>query len=356
MTRGPRLGYRPSLDGLRALAVLAVLMAHFEVRLGSGGMVGVDVFFVLSGFLITTLLLQEQDDTGRIHFGGFYRRRAARLLPALTVMLAATAVVVSLTGVERRRTLEAAAPVLFYFGNWWRVAGHDLGPLGHTWSLAVEEQFYLIWPVLLLLTRRWWQATVGLAVVGVGVALAVRVVACSDGRCVIRTYHSTDTRMDGLLIGVMVAVAFHRDWLLRLPPRLTGAAGWGALAALAVIAISPLHWDSYWYDTGGMTATALLSAVVLVGVLVHEQGSLTRFLAWRPLVLVGVVSYGVYLYQGPTFVLLRDGTNLNAEVRAALVVMITAAATVISWRFVERPILDRARAARGLRGREPRVP
>lgn len=351
MTRG-RLGRRPELNGLRGLAVLAVVGAHLETRYGSGGMVGVDVFFVLSGFLITTLLIEERERTGRTSFGGFFKRRAARLLPALAVFLAASAALVGVTGVDRSITLRALPAVIGYAGNWWIVSGHSNGALGHTWSLAVEEQFYLVWPVLVVLASRVSRRLVGLvATAGIVFALWQRTTACASGAyCVVRVYHSTDTRMDQLLIGALLAVAFTAGALERVPRWVGELAGWPAAISLAIFAAWPVDWASHSYDTWGMSATAGAAACVIAAVLVNPRGPLSRALAVRPLAAVGTISYSVYLWNALLLVLLRDGTSLSSSWRAPVIIGGSLAIAAASWRLVEAPIMRRASAGRQLRG------
>jgi peptidoglycan/LPS O-acetylase OafA/YrhL len=258
------------------------------------------------------------------------------------------------------RVAAAAATTVGYFTNWWIVAGRNAGPLGHTWSLSVEEQFYLVWPLLLIATWRHRQRlTVLVAGAGVLIAVYVRTSACASGGCVFRIYHSTDTRMDQLLLGVLLALAFRAGLIARLPRRLAHLLGWIALGALTVIALSTTSWDARWYDTYGISATAALAVAVIAAILNNPDGKLARVLGSRPLTTVGLVSYGLYLWDGAAVVFLRDGTSLSAAPRAALTVAIIAMAAAASWRYVERPALRRARAAIGLRaaahGTSPRV-
>lgn len=338
------------MDGLRGFAVAAVLVAHLEAHYGSGGMVGVDVFFALSGFLITTLMLEEHNRTGRVSFRGFYRRRAARLLPALAVFLLATVLAVSVTGIDEGVTLKAVPAVTVYAANWWIATGHNAAALGHTWSLAVEEQFYLVWPLLLVAAMKVSRRLVGLlALAGTVTALLQRLTVCEAGSCVTRVYHSTDTRMDQLLLGALTAVAFNTGILRHVPRRIGSAAGAGALVALAVFVASSTSWSSHWYDTIGMTITAGLACVVIAAVLVDPAGWFAAGLSWRPLAVLGMTSYAVYLWNALFLVLLRDGTSMPVWTRGLCMIALTAAAAAISWRFVELPILRRARAGRGLR-------
>lgn len=348
------LGKRAALDGLRGLAVLAVVLAHLQLRIGSGGMVGVDVFFVLSGFLITTLLLEERAKTGRVDVPAFYRRRAYRLFPALAAVLVVALAAALVEGdTVGQRLLHGIAPVALYSGNWWIVSGHNLGPLGHTWSLAVEEQFYLVWPLVMLLCLRFRHArrlVVGVAALGVFAALATRFASCTSGGCVYRIYHGTDTRADQLLIGCILAVAFTSGRLHRLRGTGLTVAGWASVAALAAVAVSSLTWTNRLYETVGMTGTAVLTAVIVTSVMVNGDGGLTRALSWTPLTRIGLVSYGLYLWQGLVLALLADRyPQARYSVRGAFGLVIVAVITVVSYRYLERPMMRRGHAGRGLR-------
>jgi peptidoglycan/LPS O-acetylase OafA/YrhL len=347
------LGRRPALDGIRGLAVIAVVLAHFELStgFGEGGMVGVDVFFCLSGFLITTLLLEEHDRSGRIDLVAFYRRRAARLLPGMLVFVIVTVVVVSISGIDRSTTLPSAPVVLLYVENWWAVSGHSAGALGHMWSLAVEEQFYLVWPAIVVLVLRDRRATLAaVAVLGSLVAMIERERACLNGAsCVYRVYMSTDTRMDQLLLGALLAVGFQAGILHAISRRVASLVGWSSLALLVIFACSATSWSSHSYDTTGMTVTATLTCALIASALASTDGTLLKFLSWRPLTTVGMVSYGIYLWNELFLVVIRDGTRIGQYQRAALIVVLTASASALSWRFVERPILHRFRAGTGLR-------
>jgi len=348
-----RLGRQPALDGLRGLAVLAVVLAHFELvsGFGSGGIVGVDMFFCLSGFLITALLLDEHHERGRISLSAFYRRRAARLLPAMLVFVSVTVLIVAITGVDREATLRAVPAVLVYVENWWAAPGRDVGALGHMWSLSIEEQFYLIWPAVVVLALRGRRgALVLVAILGVAWALIDRERSCAGGvYCVYHVYMATDTRMDQLLLGSLLAIGFHRGALAYVEEKAAAALGWLALGFLVAFAFMTIPWNSHLYDTVGMTGTALLTCIVMGSVLRCPGGRLATVLSWRPLRAVGLVSYGIYLWDGLFLVLLRDGTSLGQYQRAVLIVALTAGAAVLSWRFIERPILARAKVGTGLR-------
>jgi peptidoglycan/LPS O-acetylase OafA/YrhL len=316
-----RLGYHASLDGLRAIAVALVMGFHFHVPGFGGGFIGVDVFFVLSGFLITRLLLDEHAATGTISLRRFYARRALRLLPALALLLAVTAPLVA-----RAWTVAAAS----YLANWF-LALNKLGtaPLSHTWSLAIEEQFYIVWPVLLLGLLHVRLSRDAIARIAIALAAAsclAQIVGCidPDAGTWIRLYHGTDTRADALLIGCAAAL------LSRGEPRLSTIAARGLLAAAAgtigYVAVTADLRDLDLYRHGELTLVAVASAVVVTQLVARPL----RVLEWRPLVALGTISYGVYLWHHPI-------AYLHVPVVAKVVLAVAAAAT--SYTLVERPAL-----------------
>lgn len=314
-----RLGYRPALDGLRGVAILLVVAQHALVPgFARSGSVGVTLFFVLSGFLITTLLLEEQDWHGRISIGAFYVRRARRLLPALAAFLVVMATL-SVPAV-------AIASAALYAANWVQVAGYAIDPLSHTWSLAVEEQFYLVWPVLFVavgLSRRWLLA-------GIAVAIGLRIGAWMLTGDRELTFFATATRADAILAGSLLAVTVRaRAW--QPGPRLVTA----AVAALAVASVVPDY--GFLAFVGLPAATA--GSVVLVGL---AASSTPRVLAWPSLVYIGAISYGLYLWHGPLLYWARP-TGSAAMIGLGVVAAVAIAA--LSHRYVERPFLRRKATA-----------
>jgi peptidoglycan/LPS O-acetylase OafA/YrhL len=356
MPAPPRLGYQPALDGLRAFAVVAVLLYHGGVSWASGGYLGVDVFFVLSGFLITTLLVEEWRGTGRIGIGSFYVRRARRLFPALVPVLAFVAYfAVALAPDSQLASIRNdVLATLGYVMNWRLVAAGrgyfdaftGLSPLKHTWSLAVEEQWYVVWPVVaaLLLGRRAVRGRLRLAAVVTAallVASAVWMVALArPGVDPSRVYYGTDTRAQELLMGALLAFvcALAGTAIVRLERRrlldLAGVCGFGALLALCAW-VGPGTHSLY---EGGMTAFAALVALVVLSA-VQPGGLLRRALGLPPLRYVGLLSYGLYLWHFPIYVAATpdrmgfDGTRL-------LLFRLAAAfgAAALSYHLVERGI------------------
>jgi peptidoglycan/LPS O-acetylase OafA/YrhL len=336
-----RRGYVPALDGLRALAVLSVLVYH-TWNILPGGWVGVDVFFVLSGYLITAILLDERGRTGTISLGQFYLRRALRLLPALAlcVTMAVALAETQGPGLTDVTTKEAAAAAL-YVANWWQVVTPHapLGLLAHTWSLSIEEQFYLVWPALLwgLLALRGHRAVLCAALAGTALVLVHRLMLVKSMSLPFLTYYRTDTRADTLLIGAALAALAARGMLARIPGwalRLAAAAGIGGLGAVSVrFGVAPL-------DGTGFTLVALAAAAVVAAVVApHGWPLLHRALSWRPLVAVGRVSYGVYLFHIVIWQGLLAPHISRGPLAALLTTVLTLAVAAGSYRYVETPFL-----------------
>lgn len=355
-TRGdwpaPALGHRPALDGVRALAVALVLLGHVDDILlpggrdpVPGGFLGVDVFFVLSGFLITRLLLDERTRTGRLSLGRFYLRRSARLLPAVAVLLAAHAVWISLAnvGVDGATQLDSMVLVGLYVSNWSQQLDLDLAfGLGHLWSLSVEEQFYVAWPLLVWATRRragWlWVVILG----GIAAAVGVRHDLWGDGLHWLHIYIRTDARMDALLVGCALGIAHHRGWADGVPVGVRRGAGTVGLVVVVGSAMAFQPHRHFLYGPG-FTLVAVASGLLVLGVL--EPGGWLHRALTRPAVrAVGRVSYGVYLWHFPVFLgVVHAWPDGPGSARVAVAVAVTALAVVTSWTVVERPVLAWAR-------------
>lgn len=205
---GWRLGRRPELDGLRGVAILLVVVSHGLPRYMMAGAVGVTVFFTLSGFLITSLLLEEHAATGRLDLRHFYERRVRRLGPALVVFLAAMAVL-GLTVNSWFATPGWLGATLFYVTNWGIVQGGAPGALGHTWSLSIEEQFYIVFPLLVLLLARRPSVLIAVTAAITAVSVGLRVVLWQDGASVAEVYYGTHTTVFAPLAGALLAMALH---------------------------------------------------------------------------------------------------------------------------------------------------
>jgi peptidoglycan/LPS O-acetylase OafA/YrhL len=356
--------YIPALDGLRAFAVAGVMAYHLNYGWAAGGYLGVDLFFVLSGFLITGLLLGEWQQQGRVRFGAFWGRRARRLLPAVLLLLAVLAAysAVGGSGIDRPTLRSDSLATLFYFANWHYIFGHQSyfaqfaapSPLLHTWSLAIEEQFYLLWPLLLVgivgasrhaarkaALRRALVVTVALALA----SAALMGLLYHPGRDPSVVYYGTESRAFELLLGAGLAMLLQR----RAEPtrRAKLVLDTAALAGFAAILCSfdTLGGPPGWMYRGGMFAGSLVVAIVIAGVSQPQPGPLGRFLSLPPIRWVGRISYGLYLWHWPVFVLMTDtNTGLTGiELNAARVATTFAIATA-SYYLLELPI-RRARAS-----------
>jgi len=350
---GTRLRYLPGLDGLRAVAVLAVLAYHGGVARFGGGFLGVEVFLVISGYLITSLLLAERNATGTLRLGAFWLRRARRLLPAVLVLLGVVSLVavVFLPG-EVARLRGDVVSSLFYVQNWHQIFTEQsyfeaVGRpplLRHLWSLAVEEQFYLFWPLVFAVGIRFLgrrRLLVGVLAGAVG-SLLLMALLFDTGGDPTRVYYGTDTRASGLLVGVALALVWP-PWRMRadVHPRavtVLDAVGVAALAALVVTMMgfgerSPLLYR------GGFGLVDVLTAVVIL-VVAHPAARLGTALGIAPLRWVGLRSYGIYLWHWPVFVLTRPGVDVDWPGWLVVVVRLglTFALAELSYRYVEMPV------------------
>ena len=360
-----RLRYMPALDGLRAAAVTAVLLYHADVTWASGGYLGVDAFFVLSGFLITSLLLAEWLRRDAIDLPGFWRRRARRLLPALFLMLGAVALFTATWApVDMLQRLRGDAfATIGYVANWRFIASGQSyfaqfaspSPLQHVWSLAIEEQFYLVWPlvflVLLRVTRGSRAALFSItAALAAGSALLMGMLF-TPGTDPARVYYGTDTRAQSLLVGAALALLLDRRRVgttRRGRHLLHGVAI--AAGGLLLLAWSRTPDDASWLYRGGLGVTALLVAVVIASVTAETPGPLGRVLSVRPVRWIGAISYGLYLWHWPVYVALTSQrTGLDGPALILLRLGCTVAIATASYYLVEMPI--RRGALRGWRVR-----
>jgi peptidoglycan/LPS O-acetylase OafA/YrhL len=340
------LGYRPALDGVRGIAILLVVSWH-AFGWPAGGAAGVDLFFVLSGFLITTLLLQEHDHTGTVSLRHFYRRRALRLFPALAALLVICGAVTALVDREHLPSMLHSIALTAVYSINLATAGHWFlsGTLAHMWSLAAEEQFYLVWPVVLLLLVRRARPPIGLLCGLIAFAVAWRGVVALDSASFTRVYYAPDTHADPLLVGCLFGVLFTGD---RLPRLLMTERSRRRLAGLATMAIGIIVFGvtSLWalYASPLITLLALATGVVVLSVCLGEQGALGAVLRARPLTWLGRVSYSLYLWHLPVLVAFgyrpgaHTGRPLAGPAVAIVVALMVAAA---SYRFIEQPFLRR---------------
>jgi peptidoglycan/LPS O-acetylase OafA/YrhL len=327
--------YRPALDGIRALAVLAVLALH--VGYFDGGYQGVDVFFVLSGYLISSILLAEQEKSGRIDFRAFYVRRFLRLYPALIVLLVGVPVASLLAAYERKRfTAEAMLYALTYITNIAHTAGRGASFfLDHTWSLAIEEQFYLLWPLVLVLLVARLATRRAAALTLAGAALVLWALYA------LVTWHwsAADARnlppTDSLELVAGAVLAFAPSWAL---PARTPTAPILALGGFALVAAVLPRQGSVGFGYWGIAVTAAAS-LLLIGHAIAD-GALTTILAWEPLVWLGRRSYGLYLYHFPIAAVIHLHID-SKTAAAALTVVVSITAAALSYRYVEQPFLRR---------------
>jgi peptidoglycan/LPS O-acetylase OafA/YrhL len=350
---------------LRGLAVIAVLFFHAGKL--QGGFLGVDLFFALSGFLITSLLLAEVDLSGRVDVIAFWGRRFRRLLPAVLLLLVAVTVITTIVATvpERAATLSDGPWAQAYLANWHAIADQrdywasfELPRMfGHLWSLAIEEQFYLIWPLVVAViawrSRRAHRTVIVVCVVTSVLSLWL-MIALFDPADPTRVYIGTDTRASGLLLGAMFATAPLRSAALRVTSSL-GRAFTGTTALVAgVIGLSWFLVDgpsSPWLFRGGLFAHSLLSALLVAGCAARPSATASRWIGWAPLRITGVLSYSLYLWHWPVFALLsQDRTGMSGWPLLCLRFAVSFAAAAISKVLVEDPVRFRATWARGRQG------
>jgi peptidoglycan/LPS O-acetylase OafA/YrhL len=345
------MGRRRDLDGIRGIGMIGVLGLHGGTI--PGGDFGLIAFFVLSGYLITTLLLRERDKTGRIDGKHFYVRRAARLLPALLLALGGFVALSGRLGQSMGSAIGNALVALFY-GMDIKVAyvAHASNPVSWAWSLSVEEQFYLVWPLILgvALWRRRVGVAAAIAVVGVVVPTITRIVTAPHTSYLLlspnglnwtyRTYFGVDTRMDALFVGCLLAMALWKwpQLLNRAAAVVLGTAG------LTVIGMSYGMTNVFTRSTYTVwfSVVAFASAALIYGLLGAPRWIVSRFLAWRPISYLGQISYGVYLWNSTLG--LYVGTLINRHhqfERGTVWLAMTLAVAITSFHLVERPILNR---------------
>ncbi len=360
---GTSLGYLPGIDGLRAVSVLAVLAFHHyfigghDPGFAPGGFLGVEVFFVVSGYLITALLLAERRQTGRVSLQRFWLRRARRLLPALFALLAVVILYALLFLPDSIDTLKSnTVAALTYTSNWWLVISHQSyaseagrpGLLKHLWSLAIEEQFYLLWPPLLLLgLRKLGRIRMLRTMLGVALASTVLMAILVSGS-INAAYYGTETRLSGLLLGSTMAFFFAPSRIRRTPGR--GARF--ALDLFGLIGLAALVWSfrtftfpslqtsdkSVFY--GGFLLVDIATLFVIAAV-VHPRSDLGPLLGCRPLRWIGLRSYGLYLWHYPIFCVTRADLDVpirNTWLLMAVRLLASFGAAELSYRYVETPI------------------
>ncbi len=353
-----RRRYMPGLDGLRAIAVLAVIAYHLNFPWAEGGLLGVGVFFTLSGYLITDILL-NQVSRGGIRLKAFWLARARRLLPALFVLLVVVLAWVTLIGPHqpssfRMETVSSA----FYFNNWWLIF-HNVSyferfqqsPLDHIWSLSIEEQFYILWPFLLILGTRFVREPkdaggvrlrlAGVTVLAAIASLILMAVLYHPSIDPSRVYYGTDTRALELLAGAALAMVWpSRRLRTDIAPRarnLVDGAGVLGLVVIGVMIWRVGEFSPFLYRGG--FALLSIATVLAVAALTHPAARIGSIVGCRPMRWIGERSYGIYLWHLPIIVLTTpEGAHSVDLLRAAAQVAATFAVAELSWRFVENPV------------------
>jgi len=399
-----RVPYLPGLDGLRAIAVTAVLVYHANHEWLSGGFLGVEVFFVISGYLITLLLLSEKERTGRVRLGQFWMRRARRLLPALFVMMGALAIYMSLWNPDPMG--QARGDLLggtFYVSNWYQIwvgqgytAATSFAPLRHLWSLAVEEQFYLLWPLVMVVLLRkrgdklprvaLWLLSASVFIsltmaalyiggtVFIGADSVTNAASCGAGdshgyislfgHCLNvneMLYLSTISRASGLMLGAAFALVWRPVAIMRGPLRqrgrridvigLLGLIGLALLMNRLELVNSLTNEYDPWLFRGGFLLTGLCT-IAIIAAATHRRAYIGRLLGIRPLHWVGTRSYGLYLYHWPIYQIIREpGEQLTLR-QFLTALLIALPITELSYRLVELPVRQ-GRLGEWMRGERP---
>ncbi|ANF97064.1 acyltransferase family protein [Paenibacillus bovis] len=346
--------YMTGLDGLRAISVLAVIAYHLHLKWAQGGLLGVEIFFVISGYLITDQLLYEWKTFGRISLLQFWVKRMRRLLPAMLGMLLVVAMWLLLTDPSRLISLKGDFfTSIFYINNWYLIF-HDVSyfesfgppsPIGHLWSLAIEEQFYILWPLVLLigifLAPRRGKLTL-LILIGAAVSAAAMAILYEPGSDPSRVYYGTDTRAFAILIGAALAVLWPSSKLnshISSPARnVLGTLGVIGIALLLIQIHQTNEYDDALYPTG-FIYLSILTAIV-IAVLVHPANRLEKIMGCRPLSWIGKRSYSLYIWHYPVIILSSPEVNTEdvSYTRIILQLAVSLVMAAISYKYIEEPI------------------
>ena len=352
--------YLPSIDSLRALAVLAVIIYHVDVNYLPGGFLGVDLFFVLSGYLISSLIIKEYRKTGSLNLYNFYIRRARRLLPAVYFMITVGLVVMVLFNevLLRKSHLDAIFGYI-YSSNWWYIF-HKLdyfdsfgaqSPFKHLWSLAIEEQFYMIFPLLFLLVNRKKKSKDGTyklnknflyVVLGLILVSLIAHILLFDINNISRIYFGTDTRAFSLLVGVVGAILYPMERLhAKVTPQqnmLYSVVSLVSIAILITVMIYTSEYNTLLYR-GGFLLVAILGLIVIISS-GKQHTLMSRLLSFKPVVFIGKISYSLYLWHFPVLVLTTPVSEIgNPNIFFVILrIVLTFAVAIVSYVFVETPI------------------
>ena len=352
--------YLPSIDSLRALAVLAVIIYHIDVNYLPGGFLGVDLFFVLSGYLISSLLIKEYKKTGTLNLYNFYMRRARRLLPAVYFMITVCLLfMVLFNGVLLRKSHLDAVFGYIYSSNWWYIF-HKLdyfdsfgaqSPFKHLWSLAIEEQFYMVFPLLFLLVNRKKKSKDGTyilnknflyVVLGLILVSLIAHILLFDINNISRIYFGTDTRAFSLLVGVVGAILYPME---RLHDKVTQQQNMiysvVSLASIATLITVMIYTSEYntWLYRGGFLLVAILGLIVIISS-GKQHTLMSKLLSFKPVVFIGKISYSLYLWHFPVLVLTTPVSEIGNPniIFVVLRVILTFILATASYVFVETPI------------------
>jgi peptidoglycan/LPS O-acetylase OafA/YrhL len=350
--RSTKFAYYGSLDGLRALAVLAIIAYHFDYGWARGAYLSVDLFFILSGFLISTLLIMEWRRSNTIALKQFWARRARRLLPALFVMLIVVAIFTRLEVDPWNRAAIRGDGIasLFYVANWRFIVDKQgyfelfsaASPLRHMWTLAIEEQFYLVWPLVVFAAMKAGRGTLrvltGVIVAGIVASITVMARVYTPGDP-LRAYYGTDARAHTILFGALLAILLVKWSPSDAAKRRVVAAGWIAFVAMLVAWHFATGTSARYYH-GGSALYAVLACVVIAGAL--QAGGLRRLLSFEPLPWIGRLSYGIYLFHWPIIVwLVPSRVHIYGWPLNALRLVLTFVCATLSFYLVELPIRER---------------
>ena len=352
--------YLPSIDSLRALAVLAVIIYHVDVNYLPGGFLGVDLFFVLSGYLISSLIIKEYKKTGSLNLYNFYIRRARRLLPAVYFMITVVLVVmVMFNGVLLKKSHLDAIFGYIYSSNWWYIF-HKLdyfdsfgsqSPFKHLWSLAIEEQFYMIFPLLFLLINRKKKDKDGFyklnrnflyVILGLILVSLIAHIILFDINNISRIYFGTDTRAFSLLVGVVGAILYPMDKLnTKITPQENLVYSVVSLISIAALITIMIYTSEYntWLYRGGFLLVAILGIIIIISS-GKQHTVMAKLLSFKPVVFIGKISYSLYLWHFPVLVLTTPVSEIGKPniFFVVLRVILTFILAIISYALVETPI------------------
>jgi len=342
-----KMRYIPEFDGLRGVAILGVILFHAGAPFLKGGFIGVDIFFVLSGFLITSFLIKEFDKYDSINIKNFYVRRILRLIPALLFLLITYCFIsfLLLSGEAAKKNYIDALISFFYLSNWARAFSiHPPDFLGHTWSLSIEEQFYMIWPIILLTMLRFRIKRHYIAIITSSIALLawmLRIYLSVNSASAERIYNGLDTRADALMIGCTIGIAIYSG-LINENAKKTIEKLLISLCPISIFCLSMLsivaRWDSPWMSYLGFTIVEIMSSILVFDILINEQSVIRKFLLNVGFVWIGKISYSLYLWHYPIY---RTMKAMKYDGFTTFIVgtILTFIMSMFSYYVIEKPIL-----------------